>query len=66
VKKIQFSAPMLPGNSGGPLISTATGEVVGQVVGVWVAGGIPTPMSYANPAEFLYENIRNTPACGKK
>jgi len=65
-QKTQFSAPILPGNSGGPLVSVATGEVVGQVVAIITVNGIPTQMSYANPVEYLRENIRNTPSCEKK
>lgn len=65
-QKTQFSAPILPGNSGGPLVSVATGEVVGQVVAIIMANGIPTQMSYANPVEYLRENIRNAPSCEKK
>jgi S1-C subfamily serine protease len=65
-RKIQFSAPILPGNSGGPLLSVATGEVVGQVVAIITLNGIPTQMSYANPVEFLRENMNDTPPCGKK
>lgn len=64
VRQIQFSAAILPGNSGGPLVSVATGEVVGQVVALLMMRGIPTQMSYANPVEFLRENIRNAPPCG--
>lgn len=58
VRKIQFSAAILPGNSGGPLVSIATGKVVGQVVAIIMIHNIPTQMSYANPVEFLHENIR--------
>ena len=65
-RKIQFSAPILPGNSGGPLVSVATGEVVGQVVAAILIGGrVPTGMSYANPVENLREAIADTPACDK-
>lgn len=64
-QKTQFSAPILPGNSGGPLVSVATGEVVGQVVAIIAVHGIPTQMSYANPVEYLRENMRATPSCGK-
>jgi S1-C subfamily serine protease len=65
-RKIQFTAPILPGNSGGPLLSVATGEVVGQVVAIIMLNGIPTQMSYANPVEFLRENMNETPPCEKK
>jgi S1-C subfamily serine protease len=65
-RKIQFTAPILPGNSGGPLLSVATGEVVGQVVSIITLNGVPTQMSYANPVEFLRENMNDTPSCGKK
>jgi S1-C subfamily serine protease len=64
-RKIQFTAPILPGNSGGPLLSVATGEVVGQVVAIVTLNGVPTQMSYANPVEFLRENMHDTPPCGK-
>lgn len=64
--KTQFSAPILPGNSGGPLVSVATGQVVGQVVAIIMAHGFPTQMSYANPVEYLHENIRETSPCEKK
>lgn len=64
--KIQFSAPILPGNSGGPLVSVATGAVVGQVVAIIMMGGIPTQMSYANPVGVLRENMRNVLPCNKK
>lgn len=65
-RKIQFSAPILPGNSGGPLVSVATGKVVGQVVAIIMARGFPTQMSYANPVEDLQQNIRDTLPCEKK
>jgi S1-C subfamily serine protease len=64
--KIQFSAPILPGNSGGPLVSVATGGVVGQVVAVIVKGNIPTQMSFANPVSVLQENMRDVLPCDKK
>lgn len=64
-RKIQFSAPILPGNSGGPLVSVASGEIVGQVVAIIMYRGIPTQMSYANPVEFLRENTNNIPPCEK-
>ncbi len=64
-RKIQFSAPILPGNSGGPLVSVASGEIVGQVVAIIMYRGIPTQMSYANPVEFLRENTNNIPPCDK-
>ncbi len=61
-RKVQFSAAILPGNSGGPLVSVATGEVVGQVVAIIIVGrGIPTQMSYANPVEFLKKSVQATP-----
>lgn len=63
-RKIQFSAPILPGNSGGPLVSVATGAVVGQVVSIIVWKNVPTQMSYANPVEFLQQNISATTPCG--
>lgn len=56
-QKIQFSAAILPGNSGGPLVSVATGEVIGQVVAIIMIQNIPTQMSYANPVQFLHENL---------
>jgi len=62
-RKIQFSAPILPGNSGGALVSTANGNVVGQVVAIVMTVMGPTQMSYANPTEYLRENILNTPPC---
>jgi S1-C subfamily serine protease len=62
-RKIQFTAPILPGNSGGPLVAVATGEVVGQVVAIIMTGLGPTQMSYANPVEYLRENILDTPPC---
>ena len=65
VAKIQFSAPMLPGNSGGPLVSVATGAVVGQVVAIIMASGFPTQMSYANPVNVLRENMNDVAPCGK-
>lgn len=61
VRKIQFSGSMLPGNSGGPLVSVATGEVVGQVVAIYMANGVPTQMSYANPVETLRKNLLAVP-----
>src|SRR3990167_10764376 len=64
--KIQFTAPILPGNSGGPLVSVATGAVVGQVVAIIMMRGVPTQMSYANPSEYLQQNSQSVPACGKK
>ena len=60
-RKLQFSAPVLPGNSGGALVSFATGEVVGQVVAIYMMNGIPTQMSYANPVDFLRENLQSIP-----
>ena len=68
VRKIQFSAHILPGNSGGPLVSVATGKIVGQVVAIIaLAGGrIATGMSYANPVEDLRANMADAPACNKK
>lgn len=65
VAKIQFSAPILPGNSGGPLVSVATGAVVGQVVAIIMASGFPTQMSYANPVNVLRENMNDVAPCGK-
>lgn len=60
-RKLQFSAAVLPGNSGGPLVSFATGEVVGQAVAIYMMGRIPTQMSYANPTEFLRRNLDSIP-----
>ncbi len=61
-RKLQFSAAVLPGNSGGPLVSFASGEVVGQVVAIIVMHDIPTQMSYANPVDFLQHNLDSIPA----
>lgn len=60
-RKLQFSAAVLPGNSGGPLVSFATGEVTGQAVAIYMMGRIPTQMSYANPVEFLQKNLDSIP-----
>ncbi len=60
-RKLQFSAAVLPGNSGGPLVSFASGEVVGQAVAIYMMGRIPTQMSYANPVEFLQKNLDGIP-----
>lgn len=66
-RQVQFSAPILPGNSGGPLVSVATGEVVGQVVAaILFAGKLPTGMSFANPVENLREAITDVAPCDKK
>lgn len=65
-KKIQFSAPIMPGNSGGPLVSVASGEIVGQVVAaILFAGSIPSGMSYANPVEYLHAIVEGIPPCAK-
>ncbi len=63
VRKIQFTAYMLPGNSGGPLVSVATGKLVGQVVATYIVNDLFTGMSYANPVEDLRKNISDTPPC---
>lgn len=64
-KKLQFTAPILPGNSGGPLVSVASGEVVGQVVAIYTMRGLPTQMSYANPAEYLKRMAQTIPPCAQ-
>lgn len=61
-RKLQFSAPVLPGNSGGPLVAFATGKIVGQVVAIIVMHGIPTQMSYANPVDVIKSNLDSIPA----
>lgn len=61
----QLDATAYPGNSGGPLISTQTGEVLGIVNMVLVkssresALSSPTGISYAIPAVHAVELIRN-------
>lgn len=61
--KLQFSASVLPGNSGGPLVSTATGKVVGQVVAVIgnERGTAFTQMSFANPVDKLRDFLNTIP-----
>ena len=61
--KLQFNAAILPGNSGGALVSTATGKVVGQVVAVVgnERGTTFTQMSYANPADKLQDFLSTIP-----
>ena len=53
-----------PGNSGGPLFNTETGRVIGVVSMVLVKGSresalsAPTGISYAVPASYLLELMR--------
>ncbi len=65
VPLIQITAPILPGNSGGPLVSTATGKVVGQVVAVsgGMAQGTFTHISFGNRVHELHDLIRKSPPC---
>lgn len=60
---LQFSAAVLPGNSGGPLVSTATGKLVGLVVAVISneRGTVFTQMSYAVPADKLRDFLDSIP-----
>lgn len=60
----QLDATAYPGNSGGPVLNSETGEVVGVVNMVLVKGtkesalSQPTGISYAIPARFIDELIR--------
>jgi S1-C subfamily serine protease len=57
----QLDATAYPGNSGGPLLDTATGEVLGIVNMVFVKGSKetalnqPSGITYAIPSAFIQE-----------
>ena len=59
----QLDATSYPGNSGGPLLDSETGEVVGVMNMVLVKGtresalSQPTGISYASPARYIEELI---------
>jgi S1-C subfamily serine protease len=66
--KVQITAPILSGNSGGPLVSVATGKVVGQVVAV-IRGRdqtTTTNISFTNRVDELNLLVANTPPCSSK
>lgn len=63
---LQLDATAYPGNSGGPIVDAATGEVLGVVNMVLLKGqresalSHPTGISYAVPARYLAELLART------
>ena len=64
---IQLDATAYPGNSGGPLLDVASGQVVGVVNMVLVKGNKesalsqPSGISYALPVQLVHELLRERP-----
>lgn len=65
---LQLDATAYPGNSGGPVLDTETGEVVGVVSMVLVKGtkeaalSAPSGISYAIPARFAAQMLKDAAA----